>query len=338
MKAYNQDSEGIGVLKVLESIRGAMGAFDGFYDSTFKQETGENKRRAISSIVRSKGDWGTPKGLEALAARLTDLAVTSAEETRAMTGPEVGELVLGILGTNSQEVDHEMRTKILSYRLEHLVEEAADEAKLFPAKQTEEWGSHDEVFYREIDGWEVTLAYFPEYVRPRVIYGQVGVSPQVSKTVTISARYHVTKHHLVSKDEDGDPPLLKFMKSKELDKLASLYGISYDLPPLGTNPRGQTHSAMGGYNTMVASLEKDLSHSPYSAEKLLSSVSAVNVFHEDEGLALHVIAEFPKGHPDIGQNLTFVIGADFFKLSRQEWQDFKKIPAIAMAALEPLMD
>ena len=330
-------------MKVLESIRGAMSAFDGFYDSTSKQETSEAKRRAIASIVRSKGDWGTPKGLEAIAAKLTDLAVSSMEETRAMTGPEVGQMVLGVLGTSAQEVESEMRNKILSYRLEHLVQEAADEAKLFPAKQTEEWGSHDEVFYREIDGWEVTLAYFPEYVRPRVIYGQVGISPQVTKSVTISARYHVTKHHLVSKtgngaSDSGDTLLLDFMKNKDLDRLASMYGISYDLPPLGSAPRGQTHSAMGGYNTMVATLEQDLKNSPYSAEKLLSNVSAVNVFHEDEGLSLHVIADFPKGHPDIGQNLTLVIGADFFKLSRQEWQDFKKVPAIAMAALEPLMD
>lgn len=318
-----------------------MSAFDGFYDSTLKAETSEAKRRAISSIVRSKGDWGTPKGLEAIAAKLTDLAVSSMEDSRAMTGPEVGQLVLGVLGTNAQEVDSEMRNKILTYRLEQLVEEAADEAKLFPAKQTEEWGSHDEVFYREIDGWEVTLAYFPEYVRPRVIYGQVGISPQVTKSITLSARYHVTKHHLVSKT--GGPvseeaSILNFMKNKDLDKLASMYGISYDLPPLGSSPRGQTHRAMGGYNTMVASLEQELKNSPYSAEKLLSSVSAVNVFHEDEGLSLHVIVDFPKGHPDIGQNLTFVIGADFFKLSRQEWQDFKKVPALAMAALEPLMD
>jgi hypothetical protein len=325
-------------MKVVESLRGAMEAFDAFYDSTSRQETDEARRKAIAAIVRSKGDWGTPKGLEVLAARLTGLAISSLEETRAMTGPEVGQLVLGVLGTNTQEVDSTMRTKILSDRLEQLVAEAADEAKLFPAKQTEEWGSHDMVYAREIDGWEVTLGYFPEYLRPRVIYGHVGASPQVTKSLAMSARYHLAKHHLVAKNGDDDPSLLKFMQSKELDRLASQYGISYDLPPLGTSPRGQTHSAMGGYNAMVTSLEKDLRNSPYSAEKLLNSVSAVNVFHEDEAISIHVIADFPRGKPDIGQNLTFVFGADFFKMSRQEWQDFKKIPAIAIAALEPLMD
>jgi len=260
------------------------------------------------------------------------------EETRAMTGPEVGQLILAVLGTDPQSVDSTMRRRILADRLEQLVGEAADGAKLFPAKQTEEWGSHDLVYAREIDGWDVTLGYFPEYFRPRVIYGQVGVSPQVNKAVAISARYHLSKHHLVSKEVEDYASLLKFMKSKDLDRLASLYGISYELPPLGNSPRGVTHSAMGGYNVMVTSLEKDLRNSPYSAEKLLGQVSAVTVYHEDEAISVHVIAEFPRGKPDIGQNLTFVFGADFFKLSRQEWQNFKKIPPIAIAALEPLMD
>ena len=325
-------------MKVVESIRGAMDAFDAFYDSTSRQETSDARRRAISAIVRSKGDWSTPKGREAIAEKLTDLIVTSLEESRAMTGPEVGNMILDVLGTGPTEVYSAMRMRILSDRLEQLVAEAADAARLLPAKQTEEWGSHDLVYYREIDGWEVTLGYFPEYLRPRQIYGQVGVSPQISKTLAMSARYHLTKHHLVTKSDEDDASLLKFMKSKDLDKLASLYGISYDLPPLGNSTRVQTHSAMGGYNVMVSSLEKDLRNSPYSAEKLLNSVSAVNVFHEDEGISVHVIADFPRGHPDIGQNLTFVFGADFFKLSRQEWQDFKKIPPVAIAALEPLMD
>jgi len=325
-------------MKVVESIRGAMDAFDAFYDSTTRQETDDAKRKAISTIVLSKGEWGTPKGLEALATRLTDLVVSSMEETRAMTGPEVGQLVLAVLGTDPQSVDSTMRRGILVNRLEHLVGEAADGAKLFPAKQTEEWGSHDMVYTREIDGWDVTLGYFPEYFRPRVIYGRVGVSPQVNKSVAISARYHFPRHHLVSKEGEDDASLLKFMKSRELDRLASLYGISYELPPLGNSPRAETHSAMGGYNVMVASLDRDLRNSPYSAEKLLGSVSGVNVFHEDEGISVHVIADFPRGKPDIGQNLTFVFAADFFKLSRQEWQDFKKVPPLAIAALEPLMN
>jgi len=326
------------MMKVVESIRGAMDAFDGFYDSTTRQETDDAKRKAVNQIVRSKGDWGTPRGLEILASKLTDLVVSSLEETRAMTGPEMGQLILGVLGTGPQEVDSAMRTKILLDRLEVLVGEAADAAKLFPARQTEEWGSHDLVYTREIEGWEVTLGYFPEYLRPRVIYGHVGASPQVTKNLAMSARYHLAKHHLVSKNGDEDLALLKFMKSKELDRLASLYGISYELPPLGNAPRGLTHRAMGGYNVMVTSLEKDLRNSPYSAEKLLGQVSAVNVFHEDEAISIHVIADFPRGKPDIGQNLTFVFGADFFKMSRQEWQNFKKMPPLAIAALEPLME
>jgi len=325
-------------MKVVESMRGAMDAFDAFYDSTSKQETGDAKRKAIAAIVRAKGDWGTPRGLEVLAARLTDLVVSSMEETRAMTGPEVGQMILAVLGTDPQTVDSAMRRRILLDRLEQLVGEAADGAKLFPAKQTEEWGSHDLVYSREVDGWDVTLGYFPEYLRPRVIYGHIGASPQVTKNLAMSARYHITKHHLVSKNGDDDPSLLKFMKSRELDRLASLYGISYELPPLGNSPRAETHSAMGGYNVMVASLDRDLRNSPYSAEKLLGSVSGVNVFHEDEGISVHVIADFPRGKPDIGQNLTFVFAADFFKLSRQEWQDFKKVPPLAIAALEPLMN
>jgi len=255
-----------------------------------------------------------------------------------MTGPEVSQLILALLGTDPQSVEATMRRRVLLDRLEMLVEEASDGAKLFPAKQTEEWGSHDLVYSREVDGWDVTLGYFPEYFRPRIIYGEVGVSPQINKSVAMSVRYHMAKHHLVAKSGDDDPSLLKFMQSKELDKLARLYGISYELPPLGNAPRGATHSAMGGYNTMVASLDRDLRNSPYSAEKLIGQVSAVNVYHEDEAISVHVIAEFPRGKPDIGQNLTFVFGADFFKLSRQEWQDFKKIPQVAMSALEPLMD
>jgi len=325
-------------MKVVESIRGAMDAFDAFYDSTERQETDDARKKAISTIVRSKGEWGTPRGLEVLAGRLTEVVVSSMHETRAMTGPEVSQLILALLGTDPQSVEATMRRRVLLDRLEMLVEEASDGAKLFPAKQTEEWGSHDLVYSREVDGWDVTLGYFPEYFRPRIIYGEVGVSPQINKSVAMSVRYHMAKHHLVAKSGDDDPSLLKFMQSKELDKLARLYGISYELPPLGNASRGATHSAMGGYNTMVASLDKDLRNSPYSAEKLIGQVSAVNVYHEDEAISVHVIAEFPRGKPDIGQNLTFVFGADFFKLSRQEWQDFKKIPQVAMSALEPLMD
>ena len=96
-------------MKVVESIRGAMDAFDAFYDSTSRQETDDAKRKAISTIVLSKGEWGTPKGLEVLATRLTDLVVSSTEETRAMTGPEVGQLILAVLGTDPQtgRLDHE---------------------------------------------------------------------------------------------------------------------------------------------------------------------------------------------------------------------------------------
>ena len=326
-------------MKVLESIRGAMDAFDAFFDSTSKQETGEAMRRAITSLVRTKGDWGTPKGLEKMAEKMTDLVVQSMAEPRALTGPEVADLILSVLGTDPQEVSAAMKAKILTDRLERLVGEAADEAKLFPAKQTEEWGSHDMVFYREIEGWEVSLGYFPEYVRPRVIYGQVGVSPQLGKNVAMSARYHLPKNTLLSKPEEGGngSQLVSFLKSRELNQLASQYGIMYDLPPLGNAPRGATHKAMGGYNVMVSSLERDLRNSPYSAEKLLNSVNSVTVHKEDEGTGLHIIVEFPKGHPDIGQNLTFAWGADFFKLSRQEWQDFKKVPPLAMAALELLV-
>lgn len=325
-------------MKVVDSIRGAMDTFDAFYDSTARQETDDAVRRAILTVVRSKGEWGTPKGLDSMAQKLTDIVVSSLGQTTAMTGPEVARLVLGALGTNPKDVDATMRAKILSDRLEQLVSDAADAARLLPAKQTEEWGNRDLVYYREIDGWEVTIGYFPEYFRPRVIYGQVGVSPQINKVVAISARYHITKHHLVAKEDESDASLIKFMKSRELDRLASVYGISYDLPPLGNPPRTQTHKAMGGYNAMVAALEKDLKNSPYSAEKLLNSISGVNIFKEDEGLSLHVMVDYPRGHPDIGQNLTFAFGVDLFKLSRPEWQEFKKVPPLAMAALEPLMN
>jgi hypothetical protein len=325
-------------LKAIESIRGAMDVFDAFYDSTSRQETDDAVRNAISTIMRSKGDWGTPKGLELVATKLIDVVVQSLGQTTAMTGPEVAQLILGILGTNPQEVDSTMKLKILSDRLERLVSEAADAARLLPAKQTEEWGSHDMVYYREMDGWEVTLGYFPEYLRPRVIYGRVGVSPQISKGLAFSARYHLTKLQLVAEEDEDDLALVRFMKSRELDRLASAYGISYELPPLGGSSRPQTHSAMGGYNVMLASLEKDLRSSPYSAEKLLNAISGVNVFKEDEGISIHMMVDYPRGHPDIGQNLTLAFGVDFFKLSRQEWQDFKKVPPLAIAALEPLMD
>src|SRR5208282_640360 len=98
-------------MKVVESIRGAMDAFDAFYDSTARQETDDAKRKAIATIVRSKGEWGTPKGLEALATKLTDMVVSSMEETRAMTGPEVSQLILAVLGTDPQSVDSTMRRR-----------------------------------------------------------------------------------------------------------------------------------------------------------------------------------------------------------------------------------
>ena len=323
-------------MEVVETLLGIMDGFDPFFDSTAAEETDEGRKRALAMIVRSKGNGGAA-GRDAIATKVIDMIVTNMRAPKSVTSDELTNLMLGVLDTTPAEAERLMRRKILTDRLERLVNETADQVRLHPAKKTEDWGSHDIVFTRPFDDWDVTLGYFPDYIRHRVIYGQTGTSPLINKPLVVSVRYHKAEHHLAPRNGTGDRPgLVDFLKTAELDKLAKAYGLSYELPPLGTAIRGSTHSAKGGYKALIDSLENELLSTPYSAAKLVKEISSVVVFHEDPGLSFHLIVEFPKGRPDIGQSLTLVFGADFFKLTKQQWDEFKKTPPIAIAALEPL--
>jgi hypothetical protein len=322
-------------MEVVETLRGLMDGFDPFFDSTADEETNEARRKALAAIVRSKGDGMMEN--DALATRLIDVVVPRMREAKPVSASEMSDILLGVLETYPAEVEKVMKRKILSARLERLAYETADHARLRPAKQSEEWGSHDVVFTRTFDDWDVTLGYFPEYVRHRVIYGQMGASPLVNKSLAVSARYHFTDHVLVPKDGSLDSSaFIDFLKNGELDRLAKIYGITYELPPLGSSPRSTTHTAKGGYRVMVDTLDHELRNSRYSAEKLVRELTAITIFYEDPGLGFHLVAEFPKGKPDIGQNLIVVFGADFFNMTKTKWDEFKKMPPIAISALESL--
>jgi len=323
-------------MEVVETLRGLMDGFDAFYESTAAEETDEARKKALAEIVRTKGNGAAAKQ-DAITSRIIELIVPKMREAKPVSAAEMTDLLLGVLETYPAEVEQVMKRKILLGRLERLVNETADEVRLRPAKKTEEWGNRDLVFTRAFDDWDVTLGYFPDYIRHRVIYGQTGTSPLINKTLAISARYHVTEHYMARRKADEDSAgFVDFLKGPELDRLAKTYGISYELPPIGNAVRGSTHVAKGGYKVMVETLEQEIRKSPYSAEKLIKELSSVTIFHEDPGLSFHLIAEFPKGHPDIGQNLTLVFGGDLFNLTNQEWDEFKKTPPLAIAALEPL--
>jgi len=323
-------------MEVVETLRGIMDGFDSFFDSTAAEETNDARKKALASIVRSKGD-GVMEN-DAIAARLIEGSVPKMKEAKPVSASEMSDMLLGVLETYPAEVETVMKRKILSSRLERLTYETADQVRLRPAKQSEEWGSHDVVFSRSFDEWDVTLGYFPEYIRHRVIYGQTGASPLINKSLAVSTRYHFTDHVLVpSKNGSLDRPgFIDFLKSADLDRLAKTYGITYELPPLGSSPRTTTHTAKGGYRVMVDTLEDELKNSRYSAEKLVRELSSVTIFHEDPGLSFHLVAEFPKGKPDIGQSLVLVLGADFFNLTKAKWDDFKKVPPVGISALESL--
>ena len=323
-------------MEVVETLLGIMDGFDPFFTPTAEEETDEGRKRALAMIVRSKGNGGAT-GRDAMATKLIDLIVTNMREPRSVSGAELTNLLLGVLETTPAEAERLMRRKILTDRLEKLVNETADQVRLHSAKKTEEWGSHDVVFMRSFDEWDVTLGYFPDYIRHRVIYGQTGTSPLINKPLAISVRFHKTEHHLAPRNGTFDGPgLVDFLKTAEIDRLAKTYGLMYELPPLGTAPRGTTHRAKGGYKVIVQTLEEELLSTPYSAEKLVKEISSVVIFYEDLGLSFHLIAEFPKGHPDIGQSLTLVFGADLFKVNKQQWDEFKKTIPVAISALEPL--
>jgi len=337
-KEYNalrESEEGMGAV---ETLRGIMDGFDPFFEPTEAEETNEARKRALATIVRSKGDGMMEN--DAIATKLIDIVVPRMKEAKPVSASEMSDLLLGVLETYTAEVEKVMRRKILSARLERLSYETADHVRLRPAKKSEEWGSHDVVFTRSFDEWDVTLGYFPEYIRHRVIYGQTGASPLVNKSLAVSARYHFTDHILVPKEEPSGSldrsAFIDFLKNGEFDRLAKIYGVTYELPPLGSSPRSTTHSAKGGYRVMVDTLDNELRNSRYSAEKLIRELSTISIFHEDAGLGFHLVAEFPKGKPDIGQNLILVIGADFFNLTKTKWDDFKKMPPIAISALESL--
>jgi len=322
-------------MEVVETLRGMMDGFDSFFNSTADEETNEARKKALASIVRSKGDGKMEN--DAIAMRLIEMVVPKMKEAKPVSASEMSDMLLGVLETYPAEVEKVMRRKILSARLERLTYETADLVRLRPAKKSEEWGSHDVVFTRPFDEWDVTLGYFPEYIRHRVIYGQTGASPLINKSLAISARYHFTDHVLVPKDGSLDSSaFIDFLKNGDLDRLAKAYGITYELPPLGSSPRSTYHTAKGGYRVMVDTLDNELRNSRYSAEKLVRELKAITIFHEDPGLGFHLVAEFPKGKPDIGQNLILVFGADFFNLTKARWDEFKKVPPIGISALESL--
>ena len=324
-------------MEVVEALRGIMDGFDPFYGPTAGEETDEARGKALAVVARSKEYADPAKGRDVITGKLIDVIFPKTREQRPVLPAQMSDLLLGVLETNTTEVDSVMRRMILQTRLERLVSEAADNARLRPATSTGEWGSRDQVYRRDYDGWEVTLGYFPEYVRHHAIYGETLTPPLINKKLAVSARYHRTEHYMVpSLGVAERPSLLGFLKSPQLDVLARSYGVSYDLPSIGVTRRETTHKAKGGYSVMVETLEDELRNSPYSAEKLLGELSAVTVFHEDPGLSFHVVAEFPKGRPDVGQNLTLAFGADLFVLSKERWDEFKKMPPVAIAALEQL--
>ncbi len=323
-------------MEIVEALRGIMNGFDPFYGPTAGEETDEARRRALAAVARSKEYADPARGREVIVGRLVDLIFPKAKE-ETPSPVRTRDQLLGVLETDIAEVDTAMRKMILLDRLEKLVAEAADNARLRPAQSTKEWTSRDQVYRRDYDGWEVTLGYFPEHVRHRAMYGETLTAPLINKKLAVSARYHRTEHYMAPQLRAAElPDLLRFLKSPQLDILAKSYGISYDLPPLGVTGRATTHTAKGGYKVMVEKLGEELKKSPYSAEKLIGELSAVTVFHEDPGLSFHVVVEFPKGRPDVGQNLTLAFGADFFNLTKDWWDEFKEMPPIAMAALELL--
>ena len=324
-------------MEVVEALRGIMDGFDPFYGPTAGEETDEARKKALAAVARSKEYADLARGRAVITEKLIDVIFPEAVEEKPLSRAQMRDVLLGVLETNKTEVDTVMRKMILLDRLERLVGEAADNARLRPATSTADWGSRDQVYRRDYDGWEITLGYFPEHVRHHAIYGETLAAPLVNKNLAVSVRYHRTEHYMVPQLRAAElPDLLGFLKSPQLDLLAKLYGVSYELPPMGVTRRETTHKAKGGYKVMVETLEDELKKSPYSAEKLISELSAVTVFHEDPGLGFHVVAEFPKGHPDVGQNLALVFGADLFSLAKEQWDEFKKMPPVAMAALEPL--
>jgi len=314
-----------------------MDGFDPFYGPTAGEETNDARRRALAEVARSKDYADAARGRAVIIERLIDVIFPKTKEKESGSSAEVTDPLLGVLETSTAEVERVLGRLILLDRLERLVAEAADGARLHPAENIGEWGGRDQVYRREYDGWDVTLGYFPEHVRHHAIYGQTLTPPLIDKRLAVSARYHRTEHYMAPQLRAAElPDLVGFLKSPQLDLLAKSYGVSYDLPPLGMAGRATTHTAKGGYNVMVETLEEELKKSPYSAEKLIGELSAVTVFHEDPGLSFHVVVEFPKGRPDVGENLTLAFGADFFSLTKEQWDDFKKMPPVAIAALEPL--
>lgn len=324
-------------MEVVEALRGIMDGFDPFYGPTEGEETDEARRRALAAVARSKEYMDPARGRAVITEKLIDVIFPRAGE-KPVSQEQMSDVLLGVLETNKAEVDTTMRRMILLDRLERLVAGAADNARLRPATNTGDWGGRDQVYRRDYDGWEVTLGYFPEHVRHHAMYGETLTPPLINKKLAVSARYHRTEHYMAPQLRAAElPDLLGFLKSPQLDVLGKSYGVSYELPPLGLTGRQTTHTAKGGYRVMVETLEQELKKSPYSAEKLIGELSAVTVFHEDPGLSLHVVVEFPKGRPDVGQNLTLAFGADLFSLPKEIWDEFKKMPPVAMAALELLM-
>jgi hypothetical protein len=325
-------------VNVVEALRGIMDGFDPFYGPTAGEETDEARRRALAAVARSKEYMDPARGRAVITEKLIEVIFPEAGEEKSLSQAQVRDVLLGVLETNKAEVDTMMRRMILLDRLERLVAGAADNARLRPATSAE-WTGRDQVYRREYDGWEVTLGYFPEHVRHHAMYGETLTPPLIDKRLAVSARYHRTEHYMVPQLAAAElPDLVGFLKSPELDLLAKSYGVSYDLPPLGVTGRATTHSARGGHKVMVETLEEEMKRSPYSAEKLIGELSAVTVFHEDPGLSFHVVVDFPKGHADVGQNLILAFGADLFNLPQERWDEFKKMPPVAMAALEPLKD
>jgi len=323
-----------------ELFNGILDSFDEIYSPSTKAEEIQARREELIARVK-ESEKGDSYGYHMKTTKLIDILVPFMDEGGAVSRAELTNLFLSLLDLTRPELEQRTRTKLTKNRLEPHFQSIV-RAEGFLAIDSEDSRDKKHPPYSKAVGeWEVTFGYFPEYVPHHNLYGSRGIAPQAGSEISLSARYLGETYRPDYGRESPGPDLLGFLKSPEAAQLARMYGIRYQPGKPDRSFRTPDRIARGDYDAIIKDLEKELENTPYSAEKRIKEISSIDVFHEDEGLSIHLMARaVPKDSfrdtTSMRQTIALVVGGDFSRVTEPRWEEFKKATLVALKGLETL--
>jgi hypothetical protein len=333
-------------MALAEQISQIMDSFDEIYSSPTTEERILATREALLLTVHQKeqpDSWG----FHIKTNKLIDLLVPFMDSKQGVVDrEELTRMFLAVLDTSPDEIESKVGQQIMVDRLIPQIDSSAKHFGLDNFRPSKERDRESKLpthlYTKVIDGWELSLLYFPDYIYHHLIYGSYNVEPQIKQSLVLSLR-RLEKIDYDNRFKGRLFKLDEFLKSREVDELARKYGVSYYIA--GKFDRLTRHEGHGGYERMVKDLAEELTNTPYSADKLIKNVQCpIDIFREEDGLSFHLVAKDTwikdsyDDKPESRRNLGLALGVDFLKVSRERWQEFKKLVPTALRALSYLQD